>query len=111
VRRAGELAHLLMPWAGLVTGVVALVIAHQFGADGVFDDCLSVSPVPLLVVSVLAIVATLAGALGSWQVLRNRSEGQARKVVAIVSVGSSALFVLAIVLPMIASVVIPPCFQ
>jgi hypothetical protein len=32
-------------------------------------------------------------------------------VVAIISVGSVALYVLAILLPMVASLVIPPCFQ
>jgi hypothetical protein len=109
--RSGELADLFMPWAGLVTGVLAAGIDHQFGSQGVFDDCLAVSPVPLLIVSLLAIAATLGGAFLSWRVFRKRAEAPARKVVAAVSVGSSALFVFAIILPMIAALMIPPCFQ
>jgi hypothetical protein len=111
VKRSSELADLVMPWTGLVVGLTALIVAHQFGSDGSFDRCLSVSPAPLLVVSLLAIIATAAGAFASWRVFRNRSEGPARKVVAFVSIGASALFVFAMILPMIAALVIPPCFQ
>ena len=111
MKRSSELTDLLMPWTGLMTGVVTLSIAHQYGSDGVFDDCSAVSPAPLLIVSILMIAATLAGAFVSWRVLRNDVEAPARKVVAVVSLGASALFVLAMILPMIAAVVIPPCFQ
>jgi CHASE2 domain-containing sensor protein len=111
MKRSSEFADLFMPWAGLVTGVVALGIAHQFGSDGVFDHCLSVSPVPLIGVCLLAIAATFAGGFASWRILRSDSEAPARKVIAVVSVGSAALFVLAMILPIIAALVIPPCFQ
>jgi hypothetical protein len=111
MRRGGEIADLLMPWAGLIAGFVAFAFAHQFGSDGAFDHCLSVSPGPLLIVSILAIAATLAGAFASWRVFRNRAEAPARKVVAVISLGACALFVLAMILPMIAALVIPPCFQ
>ena len=111
MKRSSEVADLMLPWTGLVTGLVALAIAHQFGSDGVFDDCLAVSPVPLIAVSLLAIAATLIGGFASWRVLRNDSEAPARKVVAVISVGSAALFVLAMFLPIIAAAVIPPCFQ
>jgi hypothetical protein len=111
VKRSSELADLLLPWAGLVTGVVSAGFAHQFGSEGVFDRCISFSPGPLLIVSVIAIAATAVGALASWGVLRKESETPARKVVAAISVGASALFVLAMILPMIAAMVIPPCFE
>jgi hypothetical protein len=111
VKRSSEVVDLLMPWSGLLIGLVALSIAHQFGSDGMFDDCLAVSPGPLLIVSLLAIAATVGGAFLSWRVFSNVSEAPARKLVAVISVGTSALFVMAMILPMIAAVMIPPCFQ
>jgi hypothetical protein len=111
VKRAEEFADLMMPWTGLMVGVLALALAHQFGSDGTFDHCETISPGPLLLVSALAIAATLYGAFLSWTVFRKNAETQARKVIAAISIGSSAFFVLAMILPIIAVLVIPPCFQ
>jgi hypothetical protein len=111
VKRSSEILDLFMPWTGLVVGVLALSIAHQFGSDGMFDDCISTSPGPLLIVSALMIAATLAGSFASWTVYRKGAEAPARKVIAVISIGTSAIFVLAMLLPMIAALVIPPCFQ
>jgi len=111
VKRSREFADLMLPWAGLIIGVVSAGFAHQFGSEGVFDRCMSFSPGPVLIVSVITIAATVVGAFVSWGVLRKDSETPARKVVAAISVGASALFVLAMILPMIAAVVIPPCFE
>lgn len=102
---------LFMPWAGLVAGTVGAGIAHQFGSDGTFNSCKAISPVPLLIVSVFCLLLVVIGGLGSWRVLRADSETPSRKMVAIISVGSVALFLLAILLPMVAALVIPPCFQ
>lgn len=102
---------LLAPWAGLAVGVAAAGITHQFGAAGTFDHCRAISPVPLIAVALVGIIVTAAAALASWGVLRAESEPQGRKVVAAVSVGSAALFILAMVLPIVAALVIPPCFQ
>ena len=74
------------------------------------SSCTAISPVPLLIVSVLCLLLTASGALASWQVFRDDVEAPARKLVAIISVGCSAFFLLAILLPMIASLMIPPCF-
>jgi hypothetical protein len=111
VKRSSEFVDLMMPWVGLVTALVALAVAHQFGSDGVFDHCLAVSPVPLIIVSLVAIAATAAGGLASWRVFRNDSETPARKMVAVISSGSAALFAFAMILPVIAALVIPPCFE
>ena len=108
--RASEIRELFMPWAGLVAGVIGAGVAHQFGSEGTFDSCTAISPVPLLIVSVLCLLLTASGALASWQVFRDDVEAPARKLVAIISVGCSAFFLLAILLPMIASLMIPPCF-
>ena len=110
MRRARQLLDALMPWAGLVIGLIALAIVHQYGSDGVFDDCERVSPGPLLVVSFLGLLACAGSAFASWRSMEG-SASEARRVVAIVSAGSAALFIFAILLSMIAAVVLPPCFQ
>ena len=111
MKRTEEMRDLFMPWAGLVAGTIGAGFAHQFGAEGSFDNCSAYSPVPLLIVSALCLLLVAVGGLASWRVMRADSETPARKVVAIISVGSVALYVLAILLPMVASLVIPPCFQ
>jgi hypothetical protein len=111
VKRSQEFIDLALPWAGLAVGVTALGVAHQFGSDGTFDHCLSNSPVPVLLVSTAAILMTLGGAFASWTVFRDDAEAPARKVIAVVSIGSALLFVLAMILPVIAALMIPPCFQ
>jgi hypothetical protein len=110
MRRSKQIAEQFMPWAGLVAGTLAAGVAHQFGSDGTFDHCAAISPIPLLIVSALLLIVAVAGLAGSWTVLRDRSQGQARRVIAVVSVGSATVFAFAIILPMIASLVIPPCF-
>ncbi|MFL6743390.1 MAG: hypothetical protein ACJ8E3_05460 [Sphingomicrobium sp.] len=111
MKRSQETADLFMPWAGLIVGLIALSVAHQWGSDSMFDDCAATSPSPLLIVSLLAILATVGGGFLSWRVFANDSEAPARKVVAAISIGTSALFVMAMVLPMVAALLLPPCFQ
>lgn len=106
-----EIRDFLLPWTGLAVGVVTVATVHQFGAYGTFDHCRPISPVPLLVVAVIGIVIIVLAGLASSRVLREDSETQARRVIAAISVGCSALFVFAILLPMVASLVLPPCFQ
>ena len=109
--KRSEARDVFMPWAGLSAGVVGGALAHQFGSEGMFDNCAAVSRAPLLLVSIACLALAIVGGLESWRVLRGNSETPARKVVAVVSVGSVALFAMAIILPMIAAVMIPPCFQ
>jgi hypothetical protein len=111
VKRSKEIADLLTPWAGLVIGIIALSVAHQYGSDGMFDDCLAVGRGALFVVSLLAIAATIAGAFVSWRVFNRPAEAPARKLIALVSVGASTFFALAMILPVLAAMMIPPCFQ
>lgn len=106
-----ETRVLFMPWAGLVAGIVGVAIAHQFGSEATFNNCDANSPVPLLIVAVLCLVLIAVGALESWRVLKEDSETSARRLVAIISLGCVALFIMAILLPMIAALVLPPCFQ
>ena len=111
MKRSSEMRDLFMPWAGLVAGTIGAGFAHQFGAEGSFDNCSRFSPLPLLIVSVVWLLLVAVGGLESWRVVRGDSETPARKLVAIISVGSVALYLLAILLPMVASLVIPPCYQ
>jgi hypothetical protein len=109
--RAGRLREQFMPWAGLVVGLAAAIIAHQFGSEGTFNDCAVASPVPLLIVAVLCIAATVVAMLASWRIAANRSEGPTRRLVGLISASTAALFVFAMMLPMIASLLLPRCFQ
>ena len=107
--RAHRILEGFLPWAGLVLGVLALAIVHQFGSDATFDDCLAASPGPVLLVGILGLVVCAVSGLASWRVTR-RSDSDARRVVGVISAGSAALFVFAILLAMIATLVLPPCF-
>lgn len=109
--RRSEARDLLMPWAGLIAGIAGAALAHQFGSEGVFDSCTVISPVPLLLVALIGVALAVAGGLASLSVLRGKAETPVRKLLATISVGTVVLFCFAILLPMIASLVLPPCFQ
>ena len=99
-----------MPWAGLALGTAGFFIAHQVGSDSTFQDCRAGSPGIIFVATIAGIAIVTLGALGSWRIYNAAGESAARKLVAIVSVMASALFALAIILPFIASLVIPRCW-
>jgi len=99
------------PWAGLAAAVLGAAVAHQFGAFGTFDHCAAISPGPLLVVAATCLAAVLAGAWVSAQVARLGSETAPRRLAAVVSVGFAGLALFATLLPMIASLTLPRCFQ
>ncbi len=109
MKRSRQLIDALAPWAGLVIGLVAFSVVHQYGSDGSFNDCDMVSPGPLLVVALLGLLACVGSGYASWRTMRG-SGNEPRRVVAVISIGSAALFVFAIVLAIIAALVLPPCF-
>jgi hypothetical protein len=109
MRRARQLLDALAPWAGLVVGLVAFSVVHQYGSDGTFNDCQAVSPGPLLIVALLGLLACAAAAFASWRTIRGSGD-EPRRVVAVISIGSAVLFVFAILLAIIAALVLPPCF-
>ena len=108
MKQTNDLRGMLVSWAGLVIGLVAAGLVHQFGAEGTFNDCRTVSPGPLLVVSIVGLLASTGAGVTSMGPAR--SETGARRVVAVISVGMAALFGFAIILPMIAAFILPPCF-
>jgi hypothetical protein len=83
---------------------------HQSGSDSTFNDCRGTSPGPLLIVAVLGLFLVAVSGMASWRSIRG-SDSESRRVVAMISAGSAALFVFAIILAMIAALVLPPCFQ
>jgi hypothetical protein len=60
--------------------------------------------------TVLGLALVAAGAFASWRVFGAESEAPARRLIATVSLMAAALFALAIILPFIAALVIPPCW-
>lgn len=100
-----------MPWAGLALGTVGYFIAHQLGSDSTFQDCRVGSPLIVAVGTIVGLAIIALGTLGSWRVHAADGETPARKLVAVVSLMACGLFALATILPFIASLVIPRCWQ
>jgi uncharacterized membrane protein YidH (DUF202 family) len=100
-----------MPWAGLALGTLGGGLAHQIGADATFQDCHFSSPLIVILAAILGLVLVALGALGSWRVYAADGEAPARKMIAVVSVMACGIYAIAIVLPLIASLVIPRCWQ
>jgi UDP-N-acetylmuramyl pentapeptide phosphotransferase/UDP-N-acetylglucosamine-1-phosphate transferase len=105
-----SIRHLFAPWTGLVVGLAALIIVHQFGSQGTFDDCQTIAPIPVLAVAAAGLVACLAAGLFSWRSAGDSDSGT-RRLIAIISLGSALLFAFAIVLAAIATIMLPRCFQ
>ena len=99
-----------MPWAGLAFGTLGGGLAHQIGSDSTFQDCHFSSPLIVILAAVLGLILVALGALGSWRVYAADGEGPARRMIAIVSMMACGIFALAIILPFIASLVIPRCW-
>ena len=99
-----------MPWSGIALGTLGEAVAHQLGSDAVFQDC-RVSPLIVIVGTIVGLALVALGALGSWRVYDGDGETPARRMLAIVSLMACAVFAMAIVLPLIASLVIPRCWQ
>ena len=109
MKRSGKIFEAFEPWAGLVIGLIAAAFVHQFGSDSTFDHCEAMAPVPVIIVALAGLLATLGSGLISWQSMR--TSDVTRRTVSIISVGMAALFSFAIILPVIAAVLIPRCFQ
>jgi len=110
VKRDSSLKDAFTPWAGLAVGVVAAGFVHQFGSESAFDKCGVAAPGPIPLVAAAGFLICAVAGMVSWRSLRGERD-LARRVVAIISVGCAAVFALAILLPMIAALVLPPCFQ
>lgn len=107
----GKVIHdRFMPWAGLALGTFGYFLVHQVGSDSTFQDCRVGSPLIVLIAALVGLAIVALGAFGSFGVFRSEDEAPARRLVAIVSLLASALFVIAILLPVAASLIIPRCW-
>ena len=100
-----------MPWSGLALGTVGFFVSHQLGGDSTFQDCRVGSPFIVAIGMILALLLIGLGALGSWRVYATAEEGPARKLVATVGLLACALYTIGVILPFIAALVIPQCWQ
>lgn len=101
-----------MPWSGLALGTFGAGLAHQLGSDSTFQDCTVGSPLVVIIGTIAGLIFIGLGALGSWRVYgRKEEEGPARHLVATVSLLACGLFALAVILPFIAAMLIPRCWQ
>jgi hypothetical protein len=99
-----------MPWAGLALGTTGYFLAHQIGSDATFQDCRVGSPGVVILGTLLGLTVIAAGAFGSWGIYAARSESPARRLIAVVSLMTSALFTIGVILPFIAAFIIPRCW-
>jgi hypothetical protein len=99
-----------MPWAGLALGTTGYFLAHQLGSDSTFQDCRVGSPLMVVVAMFAGLAIIGLGALGSWRIYAAESETPGRRLVATVGLLAAVLFAIGVVLPFIASMVIPRCW-
>jgi hypothetical protein len=100
-----------MPWGGLALGTLGAGLAHQLGSDSTFQNCTVGSPAIVIVGTIVGLALIAGGAFASWRVFSADAETPARKLIAAVSLMATALFTLAVLLPFIASLIIPRCWQ
>jgi hypothetical protein len=99
-----------MPWAGLALGTTGYFLFHQVGSDSTFQDCRVGSPLIVVIAALVGLTIVGCGAFGSFRVFQSEDEAPSRRLVAVVSLLASALFTIAILLPVIASMIIPRCW-
>ena len=99
-----------MPWAGLALGTTGYFLAHQLGGDSTFQDCRAGSPMIVIIGTIAGLLVIGLGAMGSWRVYGADAEAPARRFISIVGLLACVLFAIGVVLPFIASLVIPPCW-
>ena len=99
-----------MPWAGLALGATGFFVAHQLGSDATFQDCRVGSPWIVMLGTVIGLAVIGGGAFLSWGVYAARAESPARRLIAVVSLLACALYVIGVILPLIAALVIPGCW-
>ena len=100
-----------MPWAGLALGTLGGGLAHQLGSDSTFQDCRVGSPLIVTIGAVIGLSLVGLGAVGSWRVSAANGETPARRFIGSVSLMACAIYAVAIILPFIAAMVIPRCWE
>ena len=100
-----------LPWSGIALGTLGVGFAHQLGSDSTFQDCRVGSPLIVIIGTIVGLTLIALGALGSWRVYGADGETPARRMLAVVSLMACGVFAMAVILPLIASLVIPRCWE
>ena len=100
-----------MPWAGLALGTTGYFLAHQLGSDSTFQDCRVGSPLMVVIAMIVGLAVVGVGGLGSWSIYADKDEAPARKLIAIVGLLACILYVIGIILPAVAAMIIPGCWE
>lgn len=108
MKPANYYGRLLQPWAGFLGGGLGWLIAHQFGSDRSFADCLDTGWPLELAIGFTGLVLAGVGALLGWAWVRRGGES-APRFVAFVGTLAAAVFAVAIVLQTAATLIIPRC--
>jgi hypothetical protein len=101
----------LRPWGGIFAGTFGAGFAHQLGVDSTLQDCTVGSPLIVTIATIAGLVIVGGGAFASWTVYSAEGETAPRRFIAGVSLMTAALFAIAVILPFIAAMLIPRCWQ
>jgi hypothetical protein len=95
----------------LIGGALGWGLSHQIGSNTVFDGCNPAALWVVLVVGILGLALTGAGAFLSWRVSRRgEAESETRRFVAMLTTLLAGLLAIAIVLQTLSALVIASCF-
>lgn len=100
-----------MPWAGLALGTLGYFVAHQLGSDWAFFDCAVGNPWAVIAGVIVGLALMGTGAFASWRVFGDSGERTTRRMIAAVSLMAAALFIIGVLLPLAATLIIPRCWQ
>jgi uncharacterized membrane protein len=103
--------ELAFAWAALAAGVTAWFGSQQVGSDLSFAHCHASGAVPVLIVGLLALALTGAGAFLSYRVWdRGAAEEAGKPFTALIGMLTAGLLAIAIVYQTVAAFIIPSCF-
>jgi hypothetical protein len=101
----------LVPWAGLIGAGFAWALAHQIGADSVFDDCRRGSAAFILLVNLVGLALAAGGGYFSWCIWRRPDESEGRRFLGLAGLLFAALLSFALLLQAISGLLVPSCLQ
>lgn len=99
----------LIPWAGIIAGVLGWGLSHQIGSNSVFDDCTARGGGFVLLVGAVALLLTILGGLISLGVWRSVTKSNPRRFVGLLSALLALLAAFAVALQSIAGLILPAC--
>jgi hypothetical protein len=104
-----------VPWAGWIGGLAGWLVTHQLGSDFVQTSCNRAAPPLMLLIALIGALAAAGGALLSLSIWRRNAKLDppaigTRRFIAGTGVLAAALFLLAILIQVPSSLIIPRCF-